>query len=385
VARIERIEGGVGLAVTAPFDLPPGRSVEVGTPGRALLKFPDGTSIDLGPGTRVDEIADGEGGKRLTLPQGTLTADVAKQPVGKPFVIRTPHGEARVVGTSLKLVVEANSTRLDVTEGKVRLTRPDKKTVDVAAGQFAVAAAGLELVSRSVEGFTLKEIPAQGLALWLRADSGVTTAGGAVAVWADQSGNRREAVQETATKRPLLIADAIRQRPALRFDGTDDLLATTLPVEGLSGLTIAIVAANAKDYAGGANHGENAAIFWPETADWGWVYLSPFQSNVKFRFGTTQPNNLPFHIRSATTAAFTLTTCVKDGAVESLYLQGVLAERFTGKAPAIKGTQPLLHLGAGARDTGFPGDIAEVLVYTRALSDAERQRLERALIGKYFR
>jgi len=392
VARFERIEGSVGLwssegrsAVTTPSDLPPGRSIEVGTPGRALLKFPDSTSIDLGPGTRLEEIAEGEGGKRLTLTQGSLSADVTKQPVGKPFVILTPHGEARVVGTILKLVVDVASTRLEVTEGKVRLTRPDKKAVDVAAGQFVVSAAGLDLVSRSLEGFTLKDIPAQGLALWLRADSGVTTTGGAVSAWADQSGNRREAVQETAAKRPVLIPDAVRHRPALRFDGVDDVLAATLPVEGLGGLTIAIVAANAKDYAGGATHGENAAIFWPETADWGWVYLSPFQSNVKFRFGTTQPNNLPFHIRAASTSAFTLSVAVKDGPVDSLYVQGTLAERYAGKAPAIKGTQPLLHLGAGARDTGFPGDIAEVLIYNRALSNAERQRLERALIGKYFR
>ncbi len=126
-------------------------------------------------------------------------------------------------------------------------------------------------------------------------------------------------------------------------------------------------------------------MFWPESVPWGWVYLSPFQSNVKFRFGTTQPNNLPFHIRPASTGgALTVTVSVKDGPVESLYLQGVLAERFTGKAGAIKGTLPALQIGSGALGKGFPGDIAEVLVYTRALSDADRQRLDRALIGKYF-
>jgi len=145
-----------------------------------------------------------------------------------------------------------------------------------------------------------------------------------------------------------------------------------------------IVAANAVDAAGGANHGESAALFWPETTMWGWVYLSPFQSNVKFRFGTTQPNNLPFHIRTTSTAgAFTLTVAVKDGPVDSLYVQGVPVERFTGKLPAIKGTQPLLQIGLGSV-TGFAGDIAEILVYTRALGDADRMRVERALLGKYF-
>jgi hypothetical protein len=252
----------------------------------------------------------------------------------------------------------------------------------VSAGHFAAAS---DLVSRSIEGFTLKDIPAQGLALWLRADTGVTAVNGAVSLWADQSGSRRDATQETAARRPLLVVDAVRGRPALRFDGTDDVLRTTLPIDGLGGLTLAIVAANSTDYSGGSVHGENAALFWEETVEWGWVYLSPFQSNVKFRFGTTQPNNLPFHIRAASTPAFTLTVAVKDGPVETLSVQGVPVERFTGKGPAIKGTQPGLQIGSGARDKGYPGDIAEVLVYTRALSDAERQRLERALLAKYFR
>jgi hypothetical protein len=389
VARFERVEGEVSLVssegrvTVAPLsDLPPGRSVDVGKSGRASLKFADATTLDLGPGTRLDEISDGEGGKRLTLAQGSLSADVAKQPAGRSFVIQTPHAEARVVGTILKLTVDATATRLDVTEGKVRLTRPDKKSIEVGAGHFA---ASTDLVSRSLEGFTLKDIPSAGLALWLKADSGVTTVGGAVSQWVDQSGNRREATQDAPEKRPLLIADAVRGRPALRFDGKDDVLSASVPIEGLGGLTMILVASNSTDYAGGAVHGENAALFWAESTEWGWVYLSPFQSNVKFRFGTTQPNNLPFHIRSASTSGFTVTTAIKDGPVESLYIQGVPVERLSGKAPALKGTTPALQIGAGARNTAFPGDIAEILIYTRAITDGERQRLERALIAKYFR
>jgi ferric-dicitrate binding protein FerR (iron transport regulator) len=396
VATLERVEGRVTVIASegradgvAGVGLPGGRGLETGEkPARAVLRFPDGTMVEVGSVTRIDEIVDAAAadvGKRIRLRSGALTAEVTKQPAGRPFVVITPHGEARVVGTSLRLSVDAGSTRLEVTEGRVRLQRTDRKTVEVAAGHFAIASAGGELVSRPIEGFTLKDIPAPGLALWLRADSGVTIAAGSVAAWTDQSANRREAVQELAARRPLLIPDAARGRPAIRFDGLDDVLVTSLPIEGLGGLTLAIVAANSIDCIGGAEHGENAAIFWPESAPWGWVYLSPFQSNVKFRFGSTQPNNLPFHIRPASTGgALTLTVAVKEGTVETLYVQGAPVERATGKAASVKGTLPGLQIGSGALGKGYPGDIAEVLVYTRALSEPERQRLERALLGKYF-
>jgi len=388
IAQLTLIEGPVmviggesPINALVNADLPSGRGLETHT-GRAVLKYADGTLVDIAPGSKVSELVD-DGGKRFRLDTGALMAIVTRQPAGKPLTITTPHGEAQVLGTILRLKVDAKGTRLDVEEGKVRFTRTsDKKSVEVSTGHFATTE---ELVSRSIDGVTIKDIPAPGLALWLRADAGVTLADTGVAVWADQSPNKRDAVQPAAMKRPQLAANALRNRPALRFDGNDDGLLAPVSIEGQTGLTLVLVSANTTDALGGPVHGENAALFWPETAEWGWVYLTPFQSNVRFRFGTTQPANLPFHIRAASTkTAFTLTVAIKDGPVETLYVQGAPVERFTGKLPAIKGTQPTLQIGLGAGDKGFSGDIAEVLVYSRALPDTDRVRLERALIGKYF-
>jgi hypothetical protein len=58
------------------------------------------------------------------------------------MVLVTPQAEARVLGTEFSLLTTTNATRLDVTEGKVRLTRlSDDKSVKVPAGNSAVAAA----------------------------------------------------------------------------------------------------------------------------------------------------------------------------------------------------------------------------------------------------
>ena len=116
----------------------------------AVVQYSDGTRLTLGPGSLVKGFSDAAG-KRLDVERGTLTAKVVKQPVGKPLVFATPQGEATVLGTTLRLTVDATSTRLEVTEGKVRLKRvSDGKAVEVASGHVAVAAVGVDLAPRPV-------------------------------------------------------------------------------------------------------------------------------------------------------------------------------------------------------------------------------------------
>jgi hypothetical protein len=110
--------------------------------GTAVLAYADGTTVEIGASTWVHRILE-TGGKRLELRDGTVRATVAKQPEGKPLVITTPHGEARVVGTVFRLTSTTTGTRLEVEEGKVQL-----KGVEVSAGQVAFAAPGAEPVVR---------------------------------------------------------------------------------------------------------------------------------------------------------------------------------------------------------------------------------------------
>ncbi len=77
-----------------------------------------------------------------TLEEGALKAKVAPRGLSEPFVIRTPHATATVVGTLFELLVTRDETRLSVVEGKVKLRSieglPDQGVeVTRSSGSFA--------------------------------------------------------------------------------------------------------------------------------------------------------------------------------------------------------------------------------------------------------
>lgn len=161
---IGRIEGEV--ACTGPDGRRPARSGEPLPAGHGLesgagksaagFAYADSTRLEIGPSTALREIADAPAtGKRLSLDRGTLSAEVVRQ--DRPMVVTTPHAEARVLGTTFQLTVDpaAGSTRLDVTKGRVRLTRlSDGRFTDVGPGQFAVAAAGPAPAAKAIPART---------------------------------------------------------------------------------------------------------------------------------------------------------------------------------------------------------------------------------------
>ncbi|MGH7342537.1 MAG: FecR domain-containing protein, partial [Candidatus Rokuibacteriota bacterium] len=112
VAHLLRVEGrvlivgevGKRAAVTGE-PLRDGEGVETPGTSKAVVSFADGTRLSLAPGAAIREIRNGEVGKRAQLVQGAVTADVRRQPAGRPFTIRAPNAEARVLGTGFSLSV----------------------------------------------------------------------------------------------------------------------------------------------------------------------------------------------------------------------------------------------------------------------------------------
>lgn len=228
------------------------------------------------------------------------------------------------------------------------------------------------------------QVPTDGLTLWLKGDTGVTLNGQTVAVWADQSGQGHDATQTNAPNQPLLIQSGLG-KPAVRFDGATDFLNFSVPINYLDSLSIILVANNTSAAQnGGSAYSDCPAIFWNETASWGWVFLGVFQTNVNWRFGTTTSGNNCRYARPASIgSAHTLTTLIKNADVETLYVDRAEALRLEYKNYPLAGVADNGYLGRGS-STYFAGEILEVLVYTRALSEADRQAVETYLHGKYL-
>lgn len=125
--------------------LRPGEGLVVGEgDAHAAVVFPDRSRLDLAPGTRILDVFDhgADGGRRLRLDAGRVTAVVAPQPAGRPMVIGTLHGRATVLGTTLRVSVVAGATAVEVREGRVGVRRTtDADDVTVVAGHFAILAA----------------------------------------------------------------------------------------------------------------------------------------------------------------------------------------------------------------------------------------------------
>lgn len=118
-----------------------GHRLAVGTAvtGPALLRWDDGSSIELAGGARA-QARDARRGAALFLADGAIAVRVAHRPAGRGFAVATPQAQAVVLGTAFRLAVAAGTTVLAVQEGVVRLGNP-AGAVEVRAGAAAMVRA----------------------------------------------------------------------------------------------------------------------------------------------------------------------------------------------------------------------------------------------------
>lgn len=102
---------------------------------RRAITLADGSRVELDTRTSLDVA---EGGRRLTLHGGQIFVVVARDPT-RPFVVRSGGGSVEAVGTAFAVRRDEASTRIVVTESRVRV-RADREggpspSVEIAAGQ----------------------------------------------------------------------------------------------------------------------------------------------------------------------------------------------------------------------------------------------------------
>jgi hypothetical protein len=224
-------------------------------------------------------------------------------------------------------------------------------------------------------------IPTNGVQLWLRSDKGNSSAG--FGIWQDQSGNGHDATS-TSGHHPIFSADGQTCQFTWLFNGTS-FFDFNLPIAGWSEMTVFLVANSANDPPGGTYYSEAAAIEWTEDALWGNTFVSPYQTHVYARFGTTQVGNNLSYTRTGTGIGqdFTITRAVHDKDTDQIYVNGLRVLSQAGKLHSLGGVTGAGTIGAGINNTYFNGEISEILVYNRVLSNQEAARVESYLRNKY--
>ena len=388
VATLERVSGDVSVgsdAGVAGRGIPSGRTVTTGRGGYASFKYPDGTRVELAAETTLSRVADGPTGKSAHLDQGMIAVDAVKQPAGKPLVLTTAQAESTVVGTQFVLSASQGVTRLDVREGRVKFTRLPQavSSVVVREGHYAVAGPSGDPVAKPGSG--LWKAPPAGLQMWLRADQGVKLNGSTVAAWLDQSAAGNSGVQDKPGAQPTLLPNAPGGRPSIRFDGTDDFL--SLP-EGFNdfraGLTAFVVVRPAP---GGSwsrfidldigPQCENIVFGRKDAPDklGFWVYTNSVTKGKVEALGAVIPNEVQAFCAH-----------LAPGGRVTLYKNGVPVGAGDTSMPKSTSRKPntLAKSNSGAGDPLFKGEFFEILLYNRALTDAERVYVEAYLNAKYL-
>ncbi|MCC7260144.1 MAG: hypothetical protein IT567_03850 [Alphaproteobacteria bacterium] len=237
-----------------------------------------------------------------------------------------------------------------------------------------------------------------GLKLWLKADAGITKDGSnKVSAWAGQSGTLNPASQGTATKQPLWVSGGLNGYPVIRFDGVDDYMdmhASYVDIlKNVKGGSVFVV--EKRNGAPGGN--TNNVLFNASTNNAANVRMAVFMDSAtshSYKLNARRSDgDTTASISGGTsgTTAFNLVSAIMDynNTDAYLYVDGTLAVSNTsfltsGSTSNTNSVTVRIGAQADAVPTGFlNGDIAEILVFNRAMLDANRKAVECYLARKY--
>lgn len=236
-----------------------------------------------------------------------------------------------------------------------------------------------------------------GLQLWLRGDADITyDSVAAISAWRDQSGADHHAVQPAAARRPQLVRGAIGGKPAVRFDGADDYLAIEqlhyAAAGAIGGLTcFALLRTTAAQAQTLASFDRNA--YW-EVSLTGGGAPGRARWSTQPQAGAVHDLDSPGALADGRWRLLCARFASGATATKQLFIDGILV--------ATADAHPGETLGSGVTRFGFvgapsqaalfngpvgaelfQGDLAELALYDRALTEDERDRVEQYFAEKY--
>jgi len=208
------------------------------------------------------------------------------------------------------------------------------------------------------------------LKLWLKAGYGLTLDGSDVIGWDDQSGNSNDG---TALGSPIFVENAINGLPVIEFDGVSAAITGPAPMNSDNG-TIFIVAKHLTDKPVGVMYeqyadGNDTMNFYRKGLDEVTNSLRVFNGGDLVSENSLDNN-------------FNVLSTIINGASSKIYINNkIVAEGDAGSLNAA-GDYYLSYWGAGDEYTNM--QIAEVIVYNRALTSTEHNTIANYLNKKYF-
>ena len=207
--------------------------------------------------------------------------------------------------------------------------------------------------------------------------STITHASNAVSNWADKTGNGYDVSTSDTNRQPTFTSNAINSLSALTFNS--DYLGRSGPIltNSASNLAIMIVSKTTTAY--------HRTIYSQavEGTGWGANHMVSFDSSGNISY-VNYPGTGSSAAGGPGANELSLVTINRSGTTNSYYKNGVLLG--TGAANTYTRDVDKTSIGrrtdAGGREY-FNGEIAEVILFERTLTDGEREAMETYLIDKW--
>lgn len=226
-----------------------------------------------------------------------------------------------------------------------------------------------------------------GAKLWLKSDSGTTLSGSAVSAWADQSGTGNNVSQSNNPNMPTYVENAVNGRPVIRFTGTGQILQSTSQVLSGSTAFTTFTVGKLNELRSPANY----QYFWwngGDTSNVGYgCYLYPTTPQIlRYAWGSNSAS-LSDPSAAVVGTLYTLSSRFSGGAsgTHEMWING-------GVSSPVSRTKTSAGLSGGAFSVGnygpsagygLYGDVAEILIYDRSLTDTERQNVYSYLSARW--
>ena len=250
-------------------------------------------------------------------------------------------------------------------------------TYGPTADPGAVGRTLLQSYQQTLSPWPIAPFATSGLRAWYRADLGAAPdAAGNIGRWTDLSGSGYHAVQNDPAARPQPVANQLSGQPVLRFKGLNDVNAPKqyfdLP-NLMAGATAGelFIVARLKDFANAFNG----------LAHFGTGYSTDYTPGGLWNdFGTASEEFFPRPIDAIVTQIHLVDASMSAAGQSIFRLNGNETINVSGQTVSFR-SDP--SLGINRYSEAFNGDIAEVLVFDRVLSLAERTTLQTYLATKY--